>query len=128
MNAINNESSNNGYPFIHSTELNKNSLNLSRRRINYKYFGINGPAVLLPRVGNPNKSKVSVYKSQDTIVLSDCVIALQCKTVRDAKMTQKFLIEHWSIIEKNYIGTCARYITINSLSNILNSFGFHIAS
>lgn len=128
VNTINNESSNGGYPFIHSTELSQNDLNLSRRRIKSKYLGINGPAVLLPRVGNPNKSKVSVYKSQDTIVLSDCVIALQCKTVRDAKITQKILMEHWSIIEKNYIGTCARYITINSLLNILNSFGFHIAS
>ena len=63
-------------PFVHSTELEQTGLNLSRRRIDAQLKGIRGPAVLLPRVGLPNKFKILTYLRKRPIVLSDCVIAL----------------------------------------------------
>ena len=42
--------------------------------------------VLLPRVGQPKRSKVAQYRDADVFMLSDCVIALMCQNPESAEL------------------------------------------
>lgn len=112
-------------PLIHSTELN-GTLNLSRRRVSASEKSMIGPAVLLSRVGQPKRNKISLYLARRPIVLSDCVLALKCRKSSDAKAVQRRLIKEWSTVEKRYGGTCAPYITIGALAELLTGFGLRL--
>lgn len=120
------ETSKQWLPLVHTTELQKDGVNLLNRRINVRQQGICGPVVLIPRVGKPSKFKILLYKGKRPIVLSDCVIALKPKTVSDAQKIQSVLLNHWSTVEKYYGGTCANYININDLSQLLTNLGFKV--
>lgn len=111
-------------PLVHSTELEKNGVNLSRRRVDAKLKSICGPAVLIQRVGRPDVSKILPYFDETPIILSDCVIALKCGTLDEARVVKTTMVENWEKIERMYGGTCARYITVDSLCELLHSFGF----
>ena len=61
--------------FIHSTHLQDFTVSSHckvRRRPGRCAVG---PMVLLPRVGQPKRSKVAKYPDPDVFMLSDCVIA-----------------------------------------------------
>lgn len=126
MHSIGRAPSRQWLPLVHSTELEKSGVNLSRHRVDARYSSIYSPAVLLPRVGQPNRSKILLYSDRHRIVLSDCVIALQCRTVSEARKVRSALQRNWSTMEQNYGGTCAKYITINALSQLLCSLGFQV--
>ena len=36
------------------------------------------------------------------------------------------LLENWNILEREYGGTCAKYITIQNLSQFLQGFGVSV--
>jgi hypothetical protein len=114
-------------PLVHSTELEKSGVNLSRRRVDAKLKSVRGPAVLLQRVGRPDVGKILPYFEEKPIVLSDCVIALKCGTTDEARVVKTTMVKNWEKIERAYGGTCARYITVDSLCDLLNSFGFEAA-
>lgn len=123
MNTLNGTKANKTVPLVHSTELGKTGLNLSSRKVDAKLKSISGPAVLIQRVGRPDVNKILPYFDEKPIALSDCVIGLKCETSSHAQIIKSIFVKNWERIERKYGGTCARYITINSLCELLRSFG-----
>lgn len=115
-------------PLVHSTELEEGGVNLTRRKANGSYRSISGPSVLLPRVGRPNKLKIHTYEGRRRIVISDCVIALKCKTREEAGVVRTALLENWGEVERHYIGTGARHLTVRTISHVLAGFGFNMSN
>jgi len=106
--------------FIHSTNLqNKKVIPDLNKVSEKKYQTIKGPAILLPRVGKPKQSKLSLYLSKDNIVLSDCIIALICDSSNHAQVLYKRLVDNWELLKSHYGGTCAPYITVEKLRKVL---------
>ena len=83
-----------------------------------------GPMVLLPRVGQPKRSKVAKYLDPDVFMLSDCVIALMCHNPESAELLWKDLQSNWSLLEQEYVGSGARYITNRRLTDLLTRLGY----
>ena len=81
--------------------------------------------VLLPRVGQPKRSKVVQYPNSDALVLSDCVIALMCSSPDEAELLWSDLQSNWSLLEREYVGSGARYITNRRLSDLLTRLGYY---
>jgi len=127
MNTLNGSKAKKTVPLVHSTELKKTGVNLTSRKVGAKLKSISGPAVLIQRVGRPEVNKILPYFDEKPIALSDCVIGLQCETASHAQIVKSTLVENWQKIEQKYGGTCARYITINSLCELLRGFGFDTA-
>ncbi len=111
-------------PLVHTTELERDRLNLAARTIERKWKSMRGPAVLIPRVGRPYRHKIKLYLGRKRIVLSDCVIALSCRTPVSARELQSALLQNWDSLQKEYGGTCAPYITLYSIQTFLESLGF----
>ena len=111
-------------PFIHSTHLQDFKVSshykvrgcLGRRAV--------GPMVLLPRVGQPKRSKVAQYPDSDSFMLSDCVIALMCHSPESAELLWRDLQSNWNLLEQEYVGSGARYITNRRLSDLLTRLGY----
>lgn len=72
------------------------------------------PAVLLPRVGRPNRLKVTVHRSGE-IALSDCVFGIPCMSIRHAERLSARLKQSWQVVEEQYKGSCAPHLTLSSL-------------
>lgn len=111
-------------PFVHSTHLQDFTIsshtyvrNLLRRRAV-------GPMVLLPRVGQPKRSKVARCLDSKVFMLSDCVIALTCDSSKSADLLWKDLQSNWGLLEREYVGSGARYITTRRLSDLLLGLGY----
>ena len=83
-----------------------------------------GPMVLLPRVGQPKRSKVAKYLDPDVFILSDCVIALMCHNPESAELLWKDLQSNWSLLEQEYVGSGPRYIRNRRLSDLLTRLGY----
>ena len=110
--------------FVHSTHLQNFAVSTYdevRGRVGRCAIG---PMVLLPRVGQPKRSKVAQYFDSDAFLLSDCVIALMCHSSEIAEFLWKDLQANWSLLEQEYVGSGARYITNQRLSGILLHLGY----
>ena len=110
--------------FIHSTHLQDFTVSS-----HYKVCGglgrcAVGPMVLLPRVGQPKRSKVARYPDPDVFMLSDCVIALMCPSPKMAELLWSDLQSNWNLLEQEYVGSGARYITNRRLSSLLTRLGY----
>ncbi|MES1243630.1 MAG: hypothetical protein ABUT39_18630 [Acidobacteriota bacterium] len=128
MHRIDEVHSGGGVPLIHSTELRGGGLCSPRYYVNACARATSGPAVLIPRVGKPDISKICLYKENDPIVLSDCVIALLCEGLQEAVYLWKTLKDNWLHLERKYGGTGAPYITLGRLSIFLKDLGFSVRS
>jgi hypothetical protein len=115
-------------PLVHSTELNDGKVQTGRRRAPDGRSIIKGPAVLLPRVGRPDKKKICLYLSRSPIVISDCICALVCGDSEHARAVREVLVSKWSTVEKEYGGTCAPYLTVRSLVQLCRALGFRARS
>jgi hypothetical protein len=111
-----------GFPFIHSTEVKGPELVFNGKRIRSAQHFVQGPAVLLPRVGNPTSSKVAVYLGRRRIVLSDCVIALKCHELHHANMIHRLIKKNWADVARAFSATCAPYVTVADLATVLRRF------
>ena len=80
--------------------------------------------VLLPRVGQPKRSKVARYLDSNVFMLSDCVIALTCHSSESAEILWRDLQSNWSLLEQEYVGSGARYTTNRRLSDLLTRLGY----
>lgn len=116
----------NSQPLVHSTELRDNRILPAQSRVPETERSVIGPAVLLPRVGQPAASKVCLYLSRRRVALSDCVFGLQCSTPDAARRLQRLLTRKWPLVEKQYNGTCARYLTVRALTTLLEDLGCSI--
>jgi hypothetical protein len=113
-----------GLPFIHSTDLHSEALEVRTRRAKTTAGCVSGPAVLVHRVGQPSRTKIALYLSKSPIVLSDCVIALKVRTQAQAAALRESLWDAWDRWAVNYTGTCAPYITVKRVSAFLAAFGY----
>lgn len=110
--------------FIHSTHLQDFSVSSHYKiRVCLGRCAV-GPMVLLPRVGQPKRSKVARYPDSDAFMLSDCVIALMCHSPESADLLWRDLQSNWNLLEQEYVGSGARYITNRRLSDLLTRLGY----
>lgn len=119
------ESSQRGLLLVHSTHLAGGAI-LAGPRIAVRAPTIVGPAVLLPRVGLPCRDKLTLHLARDEVVLSDCVIALRCRTKTIAKRVFAELVDSWDDLEALYRGSCARYVTVRNLRTHVEKLGFSV--
>jgi hypothetical protein len=124
MHRLKKEGGGSGYPVIHSTSLKGNKLHIDGVRTQCSKRRVTGPVVLLPRVGEPHRSKLVVYLSEDELVLSDCVVALRCSSPMHAELLWARLLEDWSRVEASYTGTGSRFITMRKIEELLIGLGF----
>lgn len=111
-------------PFLHSTHLQDFTVSSHYRiRCRSGRYAI-GPMVLLPRVGQPRPNKVAKHSEPDVYMLSDCVIALMCENAEIAELLWKDLQSNWILLEQEYVGSGARYITNRRLSALLLRLGY----
>ena len=115
-----------GPKLIHSTDLHDATVQLNGRRGIRPHRTIIGPAVLLPRVGRITTSKIAVFYTSVPIVLSDCVIAVTTQSLDDARTLRHRLSKHFPILEAQYVGTGAPFITIDRLTAVLATLGVQI--
>ena len=106
-------------PFIHTTNMRNGEL----VDVGYTKEGlkeaVKGNGVLIPRVCNPNKEKIVVYDGRE-VILSDCVVLLQTRTKKQAVQLKRYIIKNWEEFKKIYVGTGARYVTMERLRVYFN--------
>lgn len=108
------------YPLVHTTELNNNKIQYNGYFVDKTEYLINGPAILIPRVGRPNKGKIALLKKNEQVALTNCLIALKARTNGQIQVIYSKLIRKWNDFEKLYTGTGARYITTSKITAFLN--------
>jgi hypothetical protein len=113
-----------GTPLVHTTELRENRVVEPHCRVPRRLACLKGPAVLIPRVGEPSVSKVALLGRPVHLALSDCVIGLQCGTNTDAHRLHSTLLANWQLLERLYTGTCARFVRVSSVERLLGELGF----
>ena len=106
---------------VHTTDLKNNTLIFSGRRTNAKTSVISGPAILLPRVGRPDLRKVCMYFDDGPIAISDCIIALQTNSINSTLSVYNSIFEHWDIVAGQYVGSCAKYLTLVRASRVIGA-------
>ena len=112
-------------PLIHSTSLRDSSVDLHQFSTASSRRRLTGPAVLLPRVGQPSKWKLVLYKGRSKMVLSDCVFGL--KGPRSTlEAVYKSLSDNWPEIAAHYRGTGAKYICVSEIVASLRSYGIGV--
>jgi hypothetical protein len=110
-------------PLIHTSELRNNTVDVFVRTVSHYLHSVHGPGVLIPRVGKPSSRKICKYLLRKPIVLSDCVLFIKCRRVGDANLISRNLMQRWNLVEHEYGGTCARYITLRALRRLLWKIG-----
>lgn len=116
-----------GVPFVHSTDLRAighcghardcvRTTSLAKGRVS-------GWAVLLPRVGVPSMAQVNAVRFPRAVQLSDCVVAISCKTRGDALMVALRIRRRFQSFTGLYRGTGARYVTLRRLTEWLCEHG-----
>ena len=113
-----------GMPLVHTTDLSNGRLRTERRKTSVPGRSCRGPVVLVPRVGRPMLSKVVRLALRSDVTLSDCVIALECASEDDSFKVRRVIEERWDEFQDSYGGSCAPYITLKALQDVLDRFGF----
>lgn len=109
-----------GVKYIHTTNLQGGKIvGISRIKANASYQ-IKGPAVLIPRVCNPNQGKICIYKGDSRFVPSDCVIVLLTNSNEDAAIVANSIKEHWQYFIGIYQGTAAKYTTMERIQTLFD--------
>jgi hypothetical protein len=112
----------NGVPLIHTTGMRRDGLVPIRVHL-AGGRQVSGPAVLLPRVGQPVPWKIMVYRDADPLQLSDCVIALGCSSLGQASQIAGRIKGEWDLFCEAWTGSCAPYVTVGRLQEFLGRIG-----
>ena len=107
---------------IHSTNLKNGKIVDLKYKVNNVRSKIEGPALLIHRVGHPNINKICIIPFKKAYALSDCVIGLKCETIEECRMLERLIVENWSDFSNLYKGTGAKYITIERLKDFLTIY------
>lgn len=116
-----------GVKYVHTTNLQCNKIvncrhiQLPKHRNNTRYGPVSfkGPAVLIPRVCNPNPQKICVYKKKSILVPSDCIIVIKTPKIEDAQFVVEVILTHWDEFRTIYQGTAAKYTTMEKIKKLL---------
>lgn len=111
---------------IHSTSLRGGEVAGKAMTVRTSRSRVSGPAVLLPRVGQPAASKIAVVGNRTQFALSDCVIAIKCRRVSHARDVKAMLLSNWDHVAAAYGGTCAPYVTLPRVVMLLSYLGLTI--
>lgn len=106
-----------GRRFIHTTNMRKGELTETKRVLQVQCSSIVGYGVLIPRVCNPSTEKIVVFEGEES-VLSDCVVFLKTKTLKQAQELKEYLLKNWKDFSSLYRGTGARYVTMTKLREV----------
>lgn len=109
-----------GAMYVHSTNLRNSTIIRPKMTVNRPQSVVNGPAILLHRVGKPDITKVCIIGKTDCFVLSDCVIALLGEKEEIIQSLFDAIISKKDFFYSLYKGTGAKYITIERLKEALN--------
>lgn len=111
-----------GPRFIHTTDMREGILLPSEKRAAGELRRVQGPAVLISRVGRPAKGKIVLLPDHEA-VLSDCVIAMRTfPRGREAELFE-LLSANWDTVKTAYGGSCAPYTTLKRLAAALLRLG-----
>lgn len=111
---------------VHSTDLVDHRVILNGHVACANRPSVVGPCVLVHRVGMPKIEKIAIYKRRKRVVLSDCVIGIQCGSQEDALWLHRKLCETSKQFLRLYKGTCAPYITLQKLKKHLEDVGCRV--
>ena len=111
-------------PLVHSTELQGYKLQVAHREVPSGTRSLSGPAVLIHRVGQPRQDKIAYVPNSPVFAITDCVVALLCPNEHECLRLHRSLTEQFGLLERNYIGSGAPYITIKRIQHVLHSLGF----
>jgi hypothetical protein len=111
-----------GRAFLHSTGLTRDGMSVT---VVAATGGreTSGHAVLLPRVGAPATWKIQVRHEPAALLLSDCVLALECDDAAAAEQVAARLRNNWEQFSHVWSGSCAPYLTLRRLSTALGALG-----
>ncbi len=81
---------------------------------------VTGPAMLFPRVGLVTPGKVCVLGPGQRVTLSDCVLAVGCKSETEVRALRHRVLAAWPVFASAYRGTGAPYITLERATTVLS--------
>ena len=111
---------------VHYTDIRNGLVELNGRRGFGSFRCVEGPAVLIPRVGRITAGKIALLDALHPVMLSDCVIALKPDSPENARTLRNKLVENLNQLSTHYIGTGAPFITIARLEAALGTMGVHV--
>ncbi len=107
-------------PFLHSTDLRGGQVTSSRQTSLETARRVESPSVLIPRVGKPSVHKVAVLHDVPA-ELSDCVIALECHSLRAAEELAAQIRCSWGSLASLYSGSGAPFLRVSDLQQFIRS-------
>lgn len=111
-----------GVPLLHTTTVNEGVARIHSRLFGPVSQSVQGPLLVIPRIGIPDPRKVAIFGERTRVVLSDCLFALQ--GTRDAlDKSRRDILAGWSDFETCYSGSCAPYTTLRRLEQALLGVG-----
>lgn len=111
-----------GPRFIHTTDLRAGRLAAVSQRASGTRSKVQGPAVLLPRVGRPSKDKIALLPAGDA-VLSDCIIAMRTVPAGHERALASLIRKNWAQFSTAYGGSCAPYTSLKKVREALLRLG-----
>lgn len=105
---------------IHSTNMHNGKIINLKYTVSNERSRIDGPALLIHRVGQPNIDKICIISQGKAYALSDCVIGITTNTINDCYLLKEIITDNWSDFSGLYKGTGAKYITIERLKYFFN--------
>ena len=117
--------SDDGLPFVHSTDLKALASGAYRRRT-VRPIGrgcVVGPMLLLPRVGVPSIEQMVPLEFEQPIQMSDCVIGLRFSGWDTATEIARVIRDKSESLVDLYKGTGARYVTVRRIEEWCVSVG-----
>lgn len=104
-------------PLIHTTNIKNGNLVNIRRIVPGVQRIVEGYGVIIPRVCNPSPHKIALLDGQQYI-LSDCIMALQTESMKDAILVRQAILKNWEIFVSLYKGTGAQYTTLERVKKM----------
>lgn len=99
-------------PLIHTTNIQNGKLVRLKKIVIGQQLVVDGYGVVVPRVCNPNRNKISLLDGAHVYALSDCVIVIRTANKDDAELIRMHILNHWSDFVTIYNGTGAQYTTL----------------
>ena len=106
-------------PLIHTTSLRQGKVSFAGTYMVGSPAYFQGPALLIPRVGQITQGKICVLRTRRRIALSDCVFGIPFRSSTAAEAARTTLMDAWSEVERCYSGTGAPYTTISTIRHLL---------
>ena len=111
---------------VHYTDIRDGSVELNGRRGFGTHRCIQGPALIIPRVGRITRGKVAILSHTEAVMLSDCVIAITPKVREHLHLLRDRILENFGQLRASYVGTGAPFVTLGRLHTALSAMGVQV--